>query len=115
MTRFTTLMTICTLALTHQAAFAGSAPDSLSVRVGFADLDLTHPQGVAVLYDRIAGAAKAVCAPFEGRGLKNVALFRGCVREAIAAAVTRADQPMLTAYYRQRSGARTPAVQVAQK
>ncbi len=113
MNRFTTLTTLCTLALAHQAAFAG--PDALSVKVSFADLDLNHSQGVAVLYDRIANAAKAVCAPLEGRDLKSSTLFRGCIHEAITGAVSRVDQPRLTAYYRQRSGAGMPTVQIAQK
>lgn len=113
MNRFTTLTTICTLTLAHQAAFAG--PDALSVKVQFADLDLTHQQGIAVLYDRITGAAKAVCAPFDGRSLKDSGMFRGCIHEAIAGAVARVDQAKLTAYYRQRSGGGTPTVQVAQK
>lgn len=114
MNRFTTLTTICALTLTHQAAFAG--PDALSVKVKFADVDLTHQEGIAVLYDRIGSAAKAVCAPFDGRSNpKDSSMFRRCIHEAIAGAVAGVDQPKLTAYYRQRSGAGTPTVQVAQK
>jgi UrcA family protein len=115
MTRFTTLMTICTLALTCQAAFAGPAPDALSVKVRFADLDLTHRQGVAVLYDRITYAAKTVCRPFEGRDLKSAATTQHCIRAAISTAVATVNWPALTAYHQMRTGVSSAPLQVAAK
>jgi UrcA family protein len=113
MTRFTTLMTICTLALTCHAAFADPVPDALSVKVQFSDLDLTHPQGIAVLYGRISYAAKTVCAPFEGRDLRSFAAAQRCHRDAISAAVARVDRPALTAYHRMRTGIDSEPLAVA--
>lgn len=115
MTRFTTLMTICTLALAYQAAFAGPTPAALSVKVQFADLDLTHRQGVAVLYDRITYAAKTVCEPFEGRDLKSAANTRRCIRETISTAVATVNRPALTVYHQMRTGVSSGPLQVAAK
>jgi UrcA family protein len=113
MYRFTTLMTICTLALASQAVLADPASDAPSVRVRFADLDVTHTQGAAVLYGRIEQAANTVCAAFEGRDLSRVANFQGCVRQTIAAGVAKVNQPALTAYYRMRAGVSSPTQQLA--
>jgi UrcA family protein len=115
MTRFTTLMTICTLALTYQAALASPTPDSLSMKVQFADLDLTHHQGVAVLYDRITYAAKTICEPFEGRDLRSAANTGRCVREAISTAVAKVNRPVLTDYHQMRTGVSSGPPRVAAK
>jgi UrcA family protein len=115
MYRFTTLMTIGTLALASQAAIAAPAPDAPSMLVRFADLDLTRMPGAAVLYRRIEHAASTVCASFDGRDPSHVALFQGCTREAIAASVAKVNQPALTAYYRMRTGASSPTIQLAGK
>lgn len=73
---------------------ADPGPASRTVR--FADLDVSSSSGAHVLYMRILAAAQVVCSyhPFATDGDKA-----RCVRDAIAAAVTKIDQPELSAVY----------------
>jgi UrcA family protein len=72
------------------------------VKVGFSDLDLTRTQGAAALYGRIHVAAREVCAPLDGRSLREAFGFRTCVGEAVARAVTQVNNPVLNQYYQSR-------------
>ena len=62
MNRFTTTMMISALGLGSQLANAAPPQDPPTEIVRFADLDLTHSQGVTVLYQRLKTAAETVCA-----------------------------------------------------
>jgi UrcA family protein len=70
-----------------------------TVIVRFADLDVSHPQGAAMLYARIRAAAMDVCSPFDGAGLGATLHRDACVNKAIVGAVTRVNSPALSAVY----------------
>src|SRR5258708_27757768 len=99
MYRFTTTMMIFVLGLGYQLANAASPGGVPSVTVHFADLDLSHSQGVTVLYRRLKDAAETVCAAQNGRDFGSQLRFKACWQAALSTAVTKLDQPALTAYY----------------
>jgi UrcA family protein len=79
-----------------------------SATVRIADLNLSLPADAAALYQRIRRAARNVC----GDGLAGgsplaSSLDWDCVRDAVASAVTRVNQPLLTAVH-QRNGGTAP-------
>lgn len=113
MYRLTTTMMIFGLGLISQLAQADAPEDVHLVKVHFADLDLTRGEAAAVLYERLASAAKTVCTSLEGRDLASQMRFRSCVETAIGSAVAKVDRSMLTAYYKTRTHARHSAVQIA--
>jgi UrcA family protein len=115
MYRITTMIMIFSLALAIQAADADAATDARATTVRFADLDLARTAGAAALYHRLWNAAQSVCAPVNGRDLANQALFKGCLRGAMEAAVAKVDHPTLTAYYRGLNDPRNASMQVVQK
>jgi len=112
MNRFTITMMVSALGLGSQFASAASPQDPPTVIVRFADLDLTHIQGVAVLYQRLERAAETVCAPENSRDLVSQP-YKMCRQIALGTAVAKVDRPALTAYYRAKFGGAT--VQIAQK
>jgi UrcA family protein len=70
-----------------------------SVRVSFADLDISHPAGAETLLTRIERAAVTVCGE-EEPGLPLLArdfAYRQCREDAVSQAVSRMNAPMLTA------------------
>jgi len=75
-----------------------SAADSgaASRTVKFADLNISTPSGAHVLYRRIRAAAEVVCSDYFF--LTDTDKAR-CVRDAIADAVTKINQPALTAVF----------------
>jgi UrcA family protein len=73
--------------------------DAPRVKVKFGDLDVSHPQGAAMLYRRIKLAAETVCSPFWATGFIAQADGYDCVRHAIAEAVITVNQPALTQVY----------------
>jgi UrcA family protein len=73
--------------------------DAPQVKVAFGDLDVSRPEGAAVLYRRIKAAAETVCSPYWATGFAAQANIYGCVRTAIAKAVTAVDQPALSQIY----------------
>ena len=84
-------------------------------RVHFADLDLTHADGIAMLYRRLKGAAETVCALQDGRDLGSQMRYKTCWQSALGAAVSKVDRPALTAYYRAQFNGRNATIQIAQK
>ena len=105
MTRFASVGASLVLSLVSHAAIAnpGSDPDVRQRVVRFADLDITRTEGVAVLYSRIANAARVVCEPESGmneqRSLWLDAEDRKCQTQAIARGVDDVNAPALTSYY----------------
>ena len=85
---------------------ATSEDDQPSRVVKFADLDLTHSQGAAVLYLRIRSAARAVCLPQYNWMMELREITDQCREEAIARAVANVNAPALTAYYQGRTEAK---------
>lgn len=77
-------------------------PSSASRTVKFADLNISSPSNAHVLYRRILAAAQVVCSyiPFATDADKA-----RCVRDAIADAVIKIDQPELSAVYNAKNNA----------
>lgn len=86
-------------------AAAGPGDEPAKRTVHFADLDLSHGAGVAVLYTRIQSAAREVCGPANAWELKAMMITRHCVQQSIARAVAEVNAPMLTSYYLQKTAA----------
>jgi len=113
MYRLTTTITIIGLGLISHLAHADAPQDLRLINVHFADLDLTRSEAAAVLYQRLAGAARTVCTSLEGRDLASQMRFKGCVDSAIGSAIAKVDRPVLTTYYKTRTNRRQTAVQIA--
>ena len=86
-------------------------PDSASRTVRFADLNISNPSGAQALYMRILGAAQVVCSY---HSFATDADKAGCVRDAIADAVTKIDQPALSAVYNAKNKPPVPSRLVSQ-
>jgi UrcA family protein len=81
-----------------------SAEEQLrSETVKFHDLDTSTPAGAEALYNRIHAAANRVCA--DPLGWQPT--VRACAKKAEATAVGKVNQPLLTSYYRTKTGDRT--------
>src|SRR5882672_4272907 len=79
-----------------------AAADSFSpleVTVKFGDLDVSSPQGAAVLYNRIWAAAEQVCSPFESSRLGAKMRLDACIDKAISTAIATVGQPELSRVY----------------
>ena len=88
---------------------AADSFEPLKVTVKFGDLDISRPQGAAVLYLRIRAAAQNVCSSFDGSGLSAKMHLDACVKKAVADAVTTVDNPALFAVYSAKTGKTLPA------
>jgi len=108
-------MMIFALALGLQSAHAVPSRNVPSVVVQFADLDLSRSEGVAVLYQRLRGAARTLCEPLNARDLEMQMNFRTCLQSAISAAVADIDRDALSTYYEAQTNGRHQAIPVAQK
>lgn len=69
--------------------------------VKFQDLNVGTPAGVEALYRRIHSAAARVCSESDP-GMRAAA--SSCARSAEAKAIEKVNQPLLTAYYRTKTG-----------
>lgn len=78
-------------------AFAADTSDRASVRVQYADLDLTRDPGVERLYARLRQAADSVCALPGTRDLASRAHEASCRSRALDEAVARVHNARLTA------------------
>jgi UrcA family protein len=85
-----------TMAAVCAIASAGTPDQSLQRTVGFSDLDITHPAGAAVLYQRIRAAAREVCRASIEHDLNFAELSGFCVQDAVARAVNEANIPTLS-------------------
>ena len=75
------------------------APETITVSVSYADLNLASAEGRAQLDRRIAGAARSICGSFFPADLEMASLVRTCRVDAIASA-------RLPAAYASNAGAR---------
>ena len=81
--------TAAALSLTATPAVAADivvAPDEVTVRVSYADLNLASAAGRARLERRIAGAARSICGNYASNELRMFALVSECRADAIASA-----------------------------
>jgi UrcA family protein len=88
---------------------AAPATDVPQAIVKYADLDISTSHGAAALYNRIRFAAESVCPALDHGDLGSVFRFKSCVQQAIVRAVTKVDQPALTAVYAAKYGVLQPA------
>jgi UrcA family protein len=82
---------------------ASAGEQSRSETVKFQDLDVSTSVGAEALYNRIHAAANRVCAQ-PGAWQPTVI---ACVKKAEATAIGKVNQPLLTAYYRTKTGDHT--------
>lgn len=76
-----------------------------SVRVSYADLDLSEAAGAKTLYARIKSAAKEACGPEPAvLDLRDAAGYNACYEQAVAKAVNRVGSEQLNALHAARSG-----------
>lgn len=103
-------------ALSASLATLPAAADSferLKETVKFGDLDISHPNGAAVLYGRIHTAAENVCSPYERSGSLSAKMhLNACINKAVADAVTAVNEPALLAVYIAKTG-KTLSSQIA--
>ena len=98
------------LALSLSAVCAAD-PSSAGVPVKFADLNISSPSGALVLYGRIRAAAQSACSYF---WFKTDADEARCVQNTIAKAVTKVNQPALSAVYDAKYKTSAPSPLVSQ-
>jgi UrcA family protein len=99
------LAAVSCVALTGVAAAAPDTSNRITVRYG--DLNLSTEDGVQQLYGRIRAAAKTVCgSPYGMVPLMVKESRRKCVDEAVAGAVSKVDNGILTAMHSGRSSRR---------
>ena len=115
--RRTILIATFSTALAWSVAAVCSASDSADApqeAVKYGDLNVSNPQGAAVLYSRIRAAAGRVCERHDDRDLAAMPLRNSCVRKAIADAVAKVDQPALSALYNTKNGTWHPIIVATQ-
>lgn len=79
---------------------AGAAPPpnpAPQARVVLADLDLTSASGQVTLERRLAVAARRVCAPLEGRGVRLHHRWRACLDRAASRALQEVREKRVAA------------------
>ena len=67
-----------TVATPASAAEIVVAPESVTVRVSYADLNLASAEGRARLDRRIAGAARGICGSYAPADLRMASLVQAC-------------------------------------
>ncbi len=85
--------------------------DAPSMKVRYADLNLTSEEGARALLQRIRHAARIVCDQQWGDPTEAAMLARSCVADATRQAVAKANSPLVTALYSGKP--RTNAVALA--
>ena len=93
------LFAVCLLGTTIAWAAPPATP---SIGVSFRDLDLSTSSGVAKLYIRIQAAARSVC-EYEPTSPRQQTIWQFCVRPTVDAAVTKVNNPLLTALHSDHS------------
>ena len=93
------------------SAVSAADPSSASINVKYADLNIASPSGALVLYERIRAAAQGACNYF---WFKTDADEARCVQQTIANAVTKVNQPALSAVYNAKYKISAPSTLVSQ-
>ena len=99
------------LASSFSAVSAADPSSSVSVDVKFAGLNISSPSGALVLYERIRAAAQGACSYY---WFETDADEARCVQNAIANAVTKVNQPALSAVYNAKYKILVPSTLVSQ-
>jgi UrcA family protein len=99
------------LASSYSAVSAADPSSSVSVTVKFADLNISNPSSALMLYNRIRAAAQGACSYY---WFKTDADEARCVHDAIANAVTKVNQPALSAVYDAKHKTSVPSTLVSQ-
>ncbi|WEK45237.1 MAG: UrcA family protein [Candidatus Andeanibacterium colombiense] len=83
-------------ALTLAAGFAApaAAAETVTVKVGYSDLDLQTEVGKETLQTRIAGAVKTACAKPDTRGLKVQQQWESCKDSASNSAAKQFEKTL---------------------
>ena len=100
--RSAVMTTATALSIAGFAPLTVSAADSTDPRsliVKYEELDLTSSQGAAALYARLRSASKTVCAPLQGRELRQHTAFQDCYKQALSNAVVRVNRESVTALH----------------
>ena len=114
------IRTLCSIVTVAIAAIAGgitahaddgarASPHQIetrSVKVRYADLDLTQDAGIRALYQRLRLAARQACGSADSRLLADLRNWQRCFDAALGTAVQRLDHERLTALHRDRNGMR---------
>jgi UrcA family protein len=80
-------------------ASAGAPSTARTVSVNYRDLNLSTIEGAITLYERLKGAARTVCdGPMTGVAAYQE--WRSCYDAAIADAVSKVNNPLLTSVHR---------------
>src|SRR6202051_1408200 len=93
------------------SAVSAVDPSAASITGKYADLNLASPSGALVLYERIRAAAQSACNYF---WFETDADEARCVQNAIANAVTKVNQPALSAVYNTKYKILVPSRLVSQ-
>jgi len=93
------------------SAVSAADPNNAGVTVKYSDLDIGSPSGAEVLYERIRAAAQNACSYF---WFKTDADAARCLQNTIAKAVTKVNQPALTAIHDAKVKASMPSPLVSQ-
>lgn len=95
---------VALLALASAAASANpnDTDEVQAENVNYEDLNLNTLAGVSVLYSRIERAARLVCGPNNDQSRHGQ--WKTCYRMAIAAAVAKVNNPLLTAIHDSKFG-----------
>jgi UrcA family protein len=91
-------------------ASAAEGTDSLQKTIKYADVGVASSQGAATLYNRIRIASEEVCSPLDHGDLSSKMHAKACMQKATTDAVTKVNQPALTAVYNARNGGSLPMI-----
>jgi UrcA family protein len=94
------------------SSVSAADPHPVSITVKYADLNIASPSGALVLYERIRAAAQAACSYY---WFKTDADEDRCVHNTIANAVTKVNEPALSAVYdaKYKTSAPSPLVSLS--
>jgi UrcA family protein len=99
------------LASSFSVVSAADDPHPASITVKYTDLNIASPSGALVLYERIRAAAQAACAYY---WFKTDADEARCLHNTIANAVTKVNQPALSAVFNAKYKTPAPSPLVSQ-
>jgi UrcA family protein len=102
------------LAMVANGAQAGESAGTVRQKtVSFRDLNVSNPEGAAVLYKRIKSAASEVCGTWDSFSQRPAVM--ACIDEAVSRAVAQVNRPMLTSLHQAKTGkADKPVTTLAQ-
>jgi UrcA family protein len=100
-------------ALAATASSLAMADTQVNVKsevVRYDDVRLISAVGAAVLYGRLNSAAARACGgPLDKQPLAVETRYRACVNDAVAKAVAKVNEPLLTVYFESKTGAPAPS------